>query len=156
MVYSSVGWVGWLVETFLIKKIWGCKIGLSSVYGLFVCRCAERMLWTMKVLDLVLWINFIFLSYLEWTKVNKVIRKVRKSRHRNPVFGHIQDEIFKNSEKKGTLRLNGAQEGLNLRLGPHLLLIWVRPVPFFSWAPSTNHCCCYVYCIYKCSQASCI
>ncbi len=41
-------WVGWLVEAFLIKKIWGCKIGLPSVYGLFVCRCAEQMLWTMK------------------------------------------------------------------------------------------------------------
>jgi hypothetical protein len=63
--------------------------------------------------------------------VNKVTQIVRKSRHQNPVFGHIRDEISKNIEKKSTLGLNGAQEGLKLRLGPHLLLIWVRPVGFF-------------------------
>ncbi len=27
------------------------------------------------------------------------------------------------------------------------------PCPFFSWTSSTNHCCCYVYCSYKCSRA---
>jgi hypothetical protein len=30
------------------------------------------------------------------------------------------------------------------------------PCPFFSWTPSTNQCCRYVYCRYKCSRASCI
>ncbi len=36
----------------------------------------------------------------------KVIRKVRKRRHPNPVFGHIGDEISKNSGKS-TLGFNG-------------------------------------------------
>jgi hypothetical protein len=27
------------------------------------------------------------------------------------------------------------------------------PCPFFSWTLSTNHCCCYVYCSYKCPRA---
>jgi len=30
------------------------------------------------------------------------------------------------------------------------------PCPFFSSTLSTNHCCCYVYCSYKCSRAWCI
>ncbi len=38
----------------------------------------------------------------------KVIRKVRKRRHRIPLFGHIVDEISKNREKKGTTGFNGA------------------------------------------------
>jgi len=29
------------------------------------------------------------------------------------------------------------------------------PCPCFSWMPSTNHCCCFLYCSYKCSRASC-
>ncbi len=29
------------------------------------CRCAEKVIWPMKLLDLVVWI--FFLSYLEWT-----------------------------------------------------------------------------------------
>jgi len=31
---------------------------------------------------------------------NKVIRKVRKRRHQNPLFGHIGDEIFFLNRKK--------------------------------------------------------
>ncbi len=30
------------------------------------------------------------------------------------------------------------------------------PCPIFSWTLSTNHCCWYVYCSYKCSRAGCI
>jgi hypothetical protein len=38
------------------------------------------------------------------------------------------------------------------KFGPKLSL----PYPFFSSTLSTNHCCCYVYCNYKCSRAWCI
>jgi hypothetical protein len=31
---------------------------------------------------------------------NRVIRKVRKTKHRNPEFGHEQGEIQKNPEKE--------------------------------------------------------
>jgi hypothetical protein len=48
---------------------------------------------------------------------------------------------------------------------PRLLVLWPLskvtrskfdaklslPCPFFSWTPSTNHCCCNVYCNYKCA-----
>ncbi len=40
---------------------------------------------------------------LTWGNKNlhiKVIRKVRKRRHRNPLFGHIGDEISKNRKKE--------------------------------------------------------
>ncbi len=84
---------------------------------------------------------------------NKVTRKVRKRRHRNPLFGHIGDEISENRKKKGTMELQG---GMKLSLAANLVLNWVCPVLFFSWTPSTNQCCRYVYCRYKCSRASCI
>jgi hypothetical protein len=38
---------------------------------------------------------------------NKVIRKVKKRQHRNPLFGHIRDEISKN-KKKSALAFNTA------------------------------------------------
>jgi hypothetical protein len=38
----------------------------------------------------------------------KVTRKVRKRQYRNPLFGHIGDEISKNREKNSTLGFNGA------------------------------------------------
>jgi len=37
---------------------------------------------------------------------NRVIHKVRKTRHQNPEFGHTQVEIKKNPAKKGTLAFN--------------------------------------------------
>ncbi len=46
---------------------------------------------------------------------NKVIRKVRQSRHRNPVFGHIGEEISKNRNKQYT----DLQRGMKLRPGLH-------------------------------------
>jgi hypothetical protein len=39
---------------------------------------------------------------------------------------------FQKTVKKCTLGLNGAQQGLTLKLTPHLLLIRVQPVLFFS------------------------
>jgi hypothetical protein len=39
---------------------------------------------------------------LAFQKQNKVIRDVRKRRHRNPLFGHIGDGISKNGKKKVT------------------------------------------------------
>jgi hypothetical protein len=38
----------------------------------------------------------------------KVTRKVRKRQYRNPLFGHIGDEISKNREKYSTLGFKGA------------------------------------------------
>jgi hypothetical protein len=86
-------------------------------------------------------ISYSFSSYI------KVIRKVRKRRHRNPCLGrHIGDEISKNRKNKYT----GLQRGIKLSAKLSL------PGPCFSWTPSTNHCCCFVYCSYKCSRASCV
>jgi hypothetical protein len=34
------------------------------------------------------------------SKHNKVIYKVRKRQHQNPLFGHIGDEIFKTRKKR--------------------------------------------------------
>jgi hypothetical protein len=50
---------------------------------------------------------------------NKVIRIVRKRRHRNPLFGHIGDEISKNRQKKG---YTGLQGGMELSLAANLVL----------------------------------
>ncbi len=49
------------------------------------------------------------------TAHNKVFRKVRQRRHRNPVFGHIGGEISKNRNKKYT----NLQRGMKLRPGLH-------------------------------------
>jgi hypothetical protein len=40
-------------------------------------------------------------------EINKFICTVKKRQHRNPLFGHIGDEISKN-KKKTTLGFNGA------------------------------------------------
>jgi len=48
----------------------------------------------------------------------KVICKVRKRRHRNPLFGHIGDKISKNREKKYIRR----QRGMKLSLAANLVL----------------------------------
>jgi hypothetical protein len=37
---------------------------------------------------------------LQKQRNNKVICKVRKRRHHNPLFGHIGDEVCKNRKKK--------------------------------------------------------
>jgi hypothetical protein len=49
----------------------------------------------------------------------KVIRNVRKKRHRNPLFGRIGDEIFKNRGKKSAQGFNG---GMKLSLAANLVL----------------------------------
>jgi hypothetical protein len=46
--------------------------------------------------------------------------------------------------------------GMKLSLAANLVLNWVCPVLSFSRTLSINHCCCYVYCSYKCSRALCI
>jgi hypothetical protein len=48
-------------------------------------------------------------SFYWWPKPlnNKVIHKVKKRWHGNPLFGHIGDEMFKNG-KKITLGFNRA------------------------------------------------
>jgi hypothetical protein len=82
---------------------------------------------------------------------SKVSRKVRKRRHRNPLFSHIGDEISKNKGGKITLvALTGHETQFRSKFGAQLSL----HCPFFSWTPSSNHCCCYVNCNYKCSGAS--
>jgi hypothetical protein len=37
----------------------------------------------------------------------RVIRKVRKTQHQNPEFGHTQGEIKKKNQQKSTLAFNG-------------------------------------------------
>ncbi len=66
-----------------------------------------------------------------------------------PVWSHIGDEISKNKEKKSTLGFNGVWNSV---LAANLVLNLSLPCSFFSWTPSTNHCC-YVYCSYKCFGA---
>jgi len=61
------------------------------------------------------------------SRLNKVIRKVRKTQHRNPLFGHIGDEISKNRKKKYT----GLERGMKLSLAAKLVLNWVCPVLSF-------------------------
>ncbi len=46
------------------------------------------------------------------------ICKVRKRRHWNPLFGHIGDEISKNSEKK----VHWASRGMKLSLAANWVL----------------------------------
>jgi hypothetical protein len=46
------------------------------------------------------------------------------------------------------------EKKLSVLFWKHLAAKLSLPCPFFSWASSTNHCCCsYVYCSYKCSRA---
>ncbi len=56
---------------------------------------------------------------------------------------------FKNRKKKvHQTSSTGYETQFSSKFGANLSL----PCPFFSWTPSTNQCCCYVYCSYKCSQ----
>jgi hypothetical protein len=48
------------------------------------------------------------------------------------------------------------QWGMKLILIANLVLNWICHVLFFSLTFSTNHCCYYVYCSYKCSWAWCV
>jgi hypothetical protein len=50
---------------------------------------------------------------------NEFIRKVRKRRHWNPLFGHIGDEISKNREKK---EVYWASRRMKLSLVANLML----------------------------------
>jgi hypothetical protein len=54
----------------------------------------------------------IFLVASESWRDNRVIRKVRKTQHQNPEFGHTQGEIKKNPAKKP---YNSIQGGMKLR-----------------------------------------
>jgi hypothetical protein len=59
---------------------------------------------------------------------NKFIRKVRKRRHWNPLFGHRGDEISKNRKKKGILGFKAYETQFSSKFGAKLSL----PCPFFS------------------------
>ncbi len=61
----------------------------------------SALLWTSKVYNCTIHdrIDVVF---------NKVIRKVRKRRNWNPLFGNIGDEISKNRGKKSTPGFKGA------------------------------------------------
>jgi len=75
-------------------------------------------------------------------------------RHTHPTLGK---RVFLNVKK------SPIQDSICFKLVPRLLVLWPLskvtsskfgaklglPCPFFSWMPSTNHCC-YVYCNYKC------
>jgi hypothetical protein len=57
------------------------------------------------------WIN---IAFLENTCNNKVIRKVRKTQHQNPEFGHTEGgEIQKKKLQKSTLAFNGGWNSKN-------------------------------------------
>jgi hypothetical protein len=51
--------------------------------------------------------------------VSRVIRKVRKTQHQNPEFGHTQGEIKKKSLQKSTISIQG---GMKLRK-PSILVV---------------------------------
>jgi len=59
---------------------------------------------------------------------NKVIRKLRKRRHRNLLFGHMGDEIFKNRKKKVHWASTRHETQFSSKFGAKLSL----PGPFFS------------------------
>jgi hypothetical protein len=62
-----------------------------------------------------------FLNSCMKSWINKVIHKVRQRWHRNPLFGHIGDEISKNGRKKK--RYTGLQLGMKLSLTPNCPVI---------------------------------
>jgi hypothetical protein len=59
---------------------------------------------------------------------NKVTRKVRQTRRWNPLFGHIGDDISKNSKKKYT----GLQRGIKIQFSSKFGAKLSLPCPFFS------------------------
>jgi hypothetical protein len=59
-------------------------------------------------------------------------------------------------KKQGKKKYTGLQLGMKLSLAANSVLNLSLPSPFFSWTPSTNRCCCYVYCSYICFGAWCI
>jgi hypothetical protein len=77
-------------------------------------------------------------------------------RHTHPTLGK---SVFLNMKK------SPIQDSICFKLVPRLLVLWhlskvtrskfdaklSLPCPFFYWTPSTNHCCCNVYCNYKCA-----
>ncbi len=64
---------------------------------------------------------------------NRVIRKVRKTQHQNPEFGHTQDEIKKKPEKKYI----SIQGGMKLRNPSILVVNWVSSCLSFFLSAST-------------------
>jgi hypothetical protein len=73
------------------NKSEGSLVVLLLLFEIMLIRSA--LLWTSKVYNCTIHdrIDVVF---------NKVIRKVKKRRHWNPLFGHIGDEISKNRKKK--------------------------------------------------------
>ncbi len=69
--------------------------------------------------------------------VQRVKPKVRKRWHQNPLFGHIGDKISKNRNKKYTGLRGKHETQFSSKFGAKLSL----PYPFFSWTPSSKHCC---------------
>jgi hypothetical protein len=61
------------------------------------------------------------------SKHNKIICKIKKRQHQNPLFDHIGNEISKNREKM-YIRV---QLAMKLSLGRNLVLNWVCLVFFF-------------------------
>jgi hypothetical protein len=56
-------------------------------------------------------VKILFYFYFKASKYNRVIRKVRKTQHQNPEFGHTKSEIQKKTPKKYT----NIQRGMKLR-----------------------------------------
>jgi len=61
----------------------------------------------------------IHINRTENTYLNRVIRKVRKTQHQNPEFGHTQSEIKKKHAKKYIISIQG---GMKLRK-PSILVV---------------------------------
>jgi hypothetical protein len=68
----------------------------------------------------------------------RVIRKVRKTQHRNLEFGHTYGEIQRKPAKK-YINIQGA---MKLRKPPILVVNWVSSC--LSFSPERLHCC-YIY-----------
>jgi hypothetical protein len=88
-----------------------------------------------------------------WHHTIKLSVKVRKKRQWDPCLLSHRGWDFK---KQGKKKYTGLQLGMKLSLAANLVLNLSLPSPFFSWTPSTNRCCCYVYCSYICFGAWCI
>jgi hypothetical protein len=61
---------------------------------------------------------------LKYCLDNKVVHKVKKRQHWNPLFGHIRDEIFKNKKKKCTRLQRGMKLKVALDRDPRSKVQW--------------------------------
>jgi len=74
---------------------------------------------------------------------NRVIRKVKKTQHQNPEFGHTQGEIKKKTLQKSTLALRGdaTQKTINFGSKPSFILSFLfleRPHCCYIYFPARN------------------